>query len=454
MGPPLAPDDAMNMPTGLLRLLLLAAALLLASMPQARAGWNAAPELLRGLPTWLYQPATSMANGKHALLIVLHGCLQDHTNLKRFGNLEAGADAGGLVVALPSVGQRMWQGNPDARCWDYDGAFDQQGTIADMVKLARQLSGRPALNIDPNHIYVAGLSAGAALALAVACRGADVIAGVAAVAGPSVGSRQDFALNGQFAIPFTNVGNAVASCRELAGDKADSLSTQLANIAYGDMDANGSHERYPFFFLSRADWIAHGGQLSLISVRWSRDNAMALQLLYGIDHVDVPERVAGGDAAQQLSWRGGLPRLALMQLRDVGHAWPAGAAIGTPATEAIFIARRGLDYGAHVSRWLLANNVRGLLAPGPQITATATADGKTVLVTGRVQGEPATTIRIALLAADGRELARHARVPVAPDGSFSDRFEVDGDGPVELELMARGFRGATAVLSGPLQITN
>jgi poly(3-hydroxybutyrate) depolymerase len=395
-----------------------------------------------------------MPNGRHALLIVLHGCLQDHTNLKLFGNLEAGAEGSGVVVALPSVGARMWRGNPDARCWDYDGAFDQQGTIADMVKLARQLSGRPALDIDPNHIYVAGLSAGAALALAVACRGADVIAGVAAVAGPSVGSRQDFALNGQFAIPLTNVGDAVATCRELAGDRRDALATQLANIAYGDMDADGSRERYPFFFLNRPQWIAHGGQLSLISVRWSRDNAMALQLLYGVDQIDVPELLPGGDGAQQLSWRGGLPRLALMQLRDVGHAWPAGAAIGMPVSEAIFIARRGIDYGAHVSRWLLANNVRALLNPGPQVTLSAVADGRSVQVNGRVRGEAVNTIRTVLLAADGRELARHSRVPVAPDGSFSDRFDVGAAGTVELELVARGFRGATTVLSGPVELTN
>ncbi len=443
----------MTLPTGLLRLLLLACALLTASMPQARAGWNAAPESLRGLPTWLYHPATTMPNGRHGLMIVLHGCLQHHTHLKLYGNLEAGADGGGLVLALPSVAARMWQGNPEARCWDYDGAFDRQGTIADMVKLARQLSGRPDLNIDPNHIYVAGLSAGAALALAVACRGADVIAGVAAVAGPSVGSRQDFALNGQFAIPLSNVGNAVATCRELAGERRDSLSTQLANIAYGDMDADGSRERYPFFLLGRPQWIAHAGQLSLISVRWSRDNAMALQLLYGIDRIDLPELLPGGDA-RQLGWRGGLPRLALMQLRDVGHAWPAGAAIGMPVTEAIFIARHGIDYGAHVSRWLLANNVRALLAPGPQLTVNAVADGRAVQVSGRVRGEALLNVRAVLLAADGRELARHARVPVAPDGSFSDRFELAFDGVVELELMARGFRGATTVLSGPLALAN
>lgn len=409
--------------------------------------------MLRGFPTWLYQPTTTMPNGRHALLIVLHGCLQDHTNLKRFGNLEPGANHGGLVLALPSVGQHAWQGNPDARCWDYDGAFDQQGSIAGMVRLARELSGRPALNIDPNHIYVAGLSAGAALALAVACRGADTFAGVAAVAGPSVGSQQDFALNNQFAIPLTNVGNAVATCRLLAGDRVDALSTQLASIAYGDMDANGSGERYPFFFLSRPDWIAHGGQLSLISVRWSRDNALAMQLLYGIDHVDLPEQLPGGDGTQQVSWRRGLPRLSLLQVHRVGHAWPAGAAVGTPVNEAIFIARRGLDYTSYLSNWLLANNVRALLAPGPQLTVSASGNGRSVLLSGRVQGEQVTNVRVSLLDERGRELARHPRVPVAFDGSFTDRFELTFDAQVELELAARGARGSTVVLSNPIQLS-
>ncbi len=458
----------MTLPTGLLRLLLLAVALLLSPLSHARAGWNASPEVLRGMPTWLYQPAAAMPNGRHALLIVLHGCKQDHSALKQYGNLDLSAETSGAVVALPSVGERAWLEQPDAHCWDYDGGFDRQGTIQDMVRLARQLSGRASLNIDPNHVYVAGLSAGATLALSAACRGPDVFAGVAAVAGPSVGSRQDFALFNQFAIPLTNVGSAVATCRALAGDKVGSLATQLASIAFGDMDADGSQERYPFFLLDRPQWLAHSGQLALVSVRWSRDNALALQLLYGIDHVDLPEWLPGGQVLQQMSWKGGLPRLSLLQISGLGHAWPAGATLAGPRAPAlpgssaasagaavpnddtIFILQRGMNYASQVSKWLIANNLRALLAPGPQVSVRASAGSGGVLVKGQVRGDAVPTVRLVLQASSGRELARHPRVPVAADGSFADRFVLPEAGTVQLEVAAKGFRGSTVVLSDPV----
>jgi poly(3-hydroxybutyrate) depolymerase len=337
------------------RLLLLP---LLLAPALAQAGWNGAPEPVHGFASWIYTPATTMPGGKHALLIVLHGCLQDHSHLKQYGNFEPSAERAGMVVVLPSVGSHPWQGNADAKCWDYDGALDHQHHIAGMQALARQLLARSALNIDPSHVYIAGLSAGGALALAAACRGADLFAGVAAVAGPSVGSLQDFALNDQLAIPWSNVAQAVNSCRSLAGSKAQALATQLAAIAYGDMDLDGSEARNYFFLLGREQWIADAGQLALISVRWSHDNASALQVLYDTGGLGPAEPVQDGAAFQRLAIHEGLPRLSLLQVRQVGHAWPAGGGPVPPGSEGIFIARRGLDFSGYLVSWMLANNLR------------------------------------------------------------------------------------------------
>ncbi len=97
--------------------------------------------------------------------------------------------------------------------------------------------------------------------------------------------------------------------------------------------------------------------------------------------------------------------------------------------------------------------MRALLAPGPQLTVSASANGRSVLLSGRVQGEQLSNVRVSLLDDRGRELARHPRVPVAFDGSFSDRFELSFDAQVELELAVRGFRGSTVVLSSPIQLS-
>ena len=88
------------------------------------------------------------------------------------------------------------------RCWDYDRANDTKGHIAELVKLANTLKARSALNIDQNHVYIVGLSSGAAMALAVGCKAPDVFAGIGAIAGPSVGSSQSDALDDALGRPF------------------------------------------------------------------------------------------------------------------------------------------------------------------------------------------------------------------------------------------------------------
>ena len=49
-----------------------------------------------------------MPDGKHPLLIVLHGCAQTHTEIKDFGNLVPTAEANGVVVAVPFVGSEFF----------------------------------------------------------------------------------------------------------------------------------------------------------------------------------------------------------------------------------------------------------------------------------------------------------------------------------------------------------
>src|SRR5258708_6745286 len=107
--------------------LVAAAALILAS--SATAAWNTAPETIQQHPTWIYTPSTLMNNGKHVLLVALHGCDQSHDQIKNFGNLDGTAEANAIVVAVPSVGAKVWSGNPLAKCWDYNGANDAQKDI-------------------------------------------------------------------------------------------------------------------------------------------------------------------------------------------------------------------------------------------------------------------------------------------------------------------------------------
>jgi poly(3-hydroxybutyrate) depolymerase len=360
------------------RFALLLALAMLSAASHAVAGWNGAPEAIERHPTWIYTPATTMANGKRVLMIALHGCAQSPEELRRFGNFDGTAEANAMVVALPAVGDKVFFGNPAAKCWDYHGANDTQGHMMEIVRLAQSLLARPELGIDPANVYIVGLSSGAALALAIACRAPDVFAGVGAIAGPSVGSSQFSALAEAGAIPATNVDDAVNRCRALAGDKSAFLDTQIASIAYGDMDLNGAHEKHRVTSLSDAERARHAGQLALVSTRWSIDNARVLQRIYDAGPPAAAEPVQAGMGSQQVARRNGKPRVALLAMRDLGHAWPAGS--GKPndaASGGLWMAQRGLNYPEYAAGWLIANNLRvgaGLPQPVPPPTARCISD--------------------------------------------------------------------------------
>ena len=252
--------------------LLILTAVFLTSQA-AFADWNSAPEnVVPGHPTWIFTPNSTLPNGKHGLIVVLHGCNQTNDQLKQFGNLEGAANANGLVIAVPSVGDNPWP-DPAGGCWDYNAGIDASQHAADMINLTRILLGRMALNIDPVQVYVVGLSSGGALSLVLGCMAPDLYDGVGVIAGPSVGSAQSGATG--FVLD-TNVDDAIKECNTLAGDKRSSFATQVANIAYGDMDKNGPDADFPY----DGEDINHPGQYAVVSVNWSDDNIRILRSIY------------------------------------------------------------------------------------------------------------------------------------------------------------------------------
>jgi poly(3-hydroxybutyrate) depolymerase len=315
------------------------------------SGW-APPDPADPHRTWIYTPHSALDNGLHGLMLVLHGCSQTNDELKQFGNLEKSAEANGLVLAVPYVGMR----NFGAFCWDYDGAADRSRNVRDLIALTRNLESRGPLRIDASQVYVVGLSSGAApaLSLLLACQAPDLFAGIGAVAGPSVGSNQWSAFAHATQIPSTNVDDAVRACRSLAGDKAGFFATQVANIAYGDMDENGPNAKF-----EHSGETDHPGQYSVVSIQWSLDNVRVLREIYGTGDLGPQVPVQDGKGIERIAEALGAARVSLLVVHDVGHAWPAGT--GQPnrvQAGGLWIAQQGLDYPAYVTRWFIDNNRR------------------------------------------------------------------------------------------------
>jgi poly(hydroxyalkanoate) depolymerase family esterase len=137
----------------------------------------------------LYVPARP-ATGPRPLLVMLHGCTQSADDFALGTQMNRQADAHGLLVVYPEQSKHA---NP-SKCWNWFKPQDQQrgagepALIAGIVQEVAQRHGA-----DPQRIFVAGLSAGAAMAVVLGEVYSDVFAGVGAHSGLPFGSAHDVA---------------------------------------------------------------------------------------------------------------------------------------------------------------------------------------------------------------------------------------------------------------------
>jgi poly(3-hydroxybutyrate) depolymerase len=108
-----------------------------------------ATESVAGMNVKLYVPATApVLAGKRALMINLHGCVQNASTLASAGNWQAVADAYGMVVAAPDAPN----GGVLLGCWDYYDANHSRSNPSrhddNLLQLAQSLLAREDLNLD------------------------------------------------------------------------------------------------------------------------------------------------------------------------------------------------------------------------------------------------------------------------------------------------------------------
>ncbi len=137
----------------------------------------------------LYLPACAVRT-LHPLpvLMMLHGCGQTPEDFAKGTGMNALAEELGFIVIYPAQARAEHHN----RCWNWYRRSDQSrlsGEPALLASLTRYvLASRPA---DPARIYVAGLSAGASMALILAAAYPDIFAAVGAHSGLAVGAAHD-----------------------------------------------------------------------------------------------------------------------------------------------------------------------------------------------------------------------------------------------------------------------
>ena len=164
------------------------------------------------------------------LVVMLHGCTQDPDDFAAGTRMNEAARAEGCFVLYPAQSQ---QANPQ-RCWNWFKHSHQErgrGEPALLAAMTRQVMERH--DIDPARVYVAGLSAGGAMAAILGETYPDLFAAIGVHSGLASGSAKD-------------LPSALAAMRSGADAAASAVAGVPTIVFHGDADAtvhpdNGHH---------------------------------------------------------------------------------------------------------------------------------------------------------------------------------------------------------------------
>jgi poly(hydroxyalkanoate) depolymerase family esterase len=135
----------------------------------------------------VYVPATN-PDAPRAMVVMLHGCTQSAVDFAAGTQMNRLADEHGFLVVYP---EQSAQANA-SKCWNWFRPQDQlrdsgePSLIAGIVRRVVQQH-----DADPRRIFVAGLSAGAAMAVVLGETYPELFAGVGAHSGLPYGSAHD-----------------------------------------------------------------------------------------------------------------------------------------------------------------------------------------------------------------------------------------------------------------------
>ena len=257
----------------------------------------------------LFEPARD--GGPLPLVVMLHGCTQDPDDFARGTRMNALARARGFLVLYPAQSQRA---NPQ-RCWNWFKHNHQdrgRGEPAILAGLVREVMA--AHDVDPARVYVAGLSAGGAMAAILGEAFPDLFAAVGVHSGLPVGAASD----APSAFAAMKGGARIARRAARPGAMPPTI------VFHGDADATVN--------------VVNGEQVL---------EATGLARSPAVERAATP---AGVPYSRRAYLDGqGAERGELWTLHGAGHAWSGGDPAGS------YTDARGPDASAEMLRFFLAH---------------------------------------------------------------------------------------------------
>ncbi len=343
--------------------LLLPATAAQAQVAAGPGAWSAsqtwAADSVNGgsLTGYFYWPATQPTlGGKRALVLVLHGCAQTAANdiidssADKGFNWKPVADQYGAIILAPNATGNVY----GSHCWDYTNANHNRtsGHDAVLLNLINRFVTNATYAIDPNQVYVAGLSSGGGETMVLGCMAPDIFAGVGINAGPPPGTT-----TGQIGIVPSGytASTAANKCKTLAGSNLPQLATQIASVVWGTSDFTVAQAYGPM-------------------------DAAAMRLAYGGSYTqNAAVSVPTGGSDIRYRDANGKVRTSEMSVTGLAHAWPAG----TGGQNANYVSATRVNYPAFVMDFWFNHNLRASVIPAPVMTScSALVNGNAATISG------------------------------------------------------------------------
>jgi poly(hydroxyalkanoate) depolymerase family esterase len=250
-----------------------------------------------GLSMLVYLPTNTVAPGA-PLIVLLHGCGQAAGRFAAETGWTALAERLGIPLILPE----QLDENNRGRCFNWFRPADASRGLGEAFSIRRMVAAAvQRFESDPERVFIAGLSAGGAMAAALLAAYPDVFAAGAVVAGLPVGAA-------------SSAGEALRRMAEAGPARPPSGWADQVRHA-GPIDYRGPWPRLSIW-QGEADRVVDPANARLIATQWST--------LHGLDQAAMETTQASG--MRQERWNtGGKPVVELWCVPDLAHEWPQHA---------------------------------------------------------------------------------------------------------------------------------
>jgi poly(hydroxyalkanoate) depolymerase family esterase len=297
-----------------------------------------------GLPYHIYIPNSQPTGGNgHALMINLHGCTMSHSIMRDRANWEPIAEEKGMIVVV--IDENDEHTNSCFQWWA-EAVVDRDGVSQSsrIIQITEMIRDDAQYNIDPNQVYISGLSAGGGMAWQTACLAPDIYAGAGLAAAPML--RVDS--SGGFGYIPKLPTYTRQKCDELAGSASDSLDTIIFSLIQGDNDTVVD----PRYLEDNTKGIVEGIMSTHGMPGKTYANPDSQDGVIQYDYLNSTLKV----------WKQGeTVRLSSIQVSGMDHRWPSGdgvAAYGGPLNGNYYVDGNYGNYPEYLTNFFFKNNMR------------------------------------------------------------------------------------------------